>query len=218
MSENDEIPHLTESYRKARRQYGLFCASLMAWELVGLKPEEGKFASINNVKLTDINALPYVFLALIAYYTFRVINEWFQVDEGRRRTRVAKWDFWVAHAIAILSLAIFVGRRFSDFQIAKDPLMVLLPLLAGIATPFAINFYAKTNNDAYASQRKQWYFRWFVGIIIIGGVSTIVYFLVFGVKFSIIALLLFAAAVVIGLMRNALDGVWPFKRTYMIED
>ena len=111
-----EIPHLTDAWQKARKNYTLIAGVLIAWELVGLELTRDPIDNI-NVSLQAPQAAPFVFLALLAYFAFRASVEWFQCDLRRRQMLASRLDWFGGHALAILAGAIYVTQRLSEIQI-----------------------------------------------------------------------------------------------------
>jgi hypothetical protein len=74
---SEESPALSESYHKARRNYVLFSAPLIAWELIGFDVPE---APLENVKITvkSPQAIPVVLIVVMGYFAWLVVQEWFQ--------------------------------------------------------------------------------------------------------------------------------------------
>jgi len=115
----EPTPQLTEQYYKAHKLYGLFAALLLAWELVGIDLGEDPFPYL-DIKLKSPAAAPWVLLALMVYFGFRVTVEWYQCEERRRQLRASKVDFAVSHVIAGFSLFVLLfqsvwQRQFADF-------------------------------------------------------------------------------------------------------
>ena len=114
-SETDSPP-LTEAYQKAHKQYGLFTALLIGWELVGFTVEEMPLDSV-KVTLKSPEAIPYVLLALVVYFGYRLTIEWLQCDRKRRQIRAAMTDFWVAHIIGSAAIGLFVFQQVFNVQL-----------------------------------------------------------------------------------------------------
>jgi len=138
-SEQPTIPALDESYGHARKAYGLVSALLIAWELIGVELEP---SPIENVKVTlkSPQAAPYVLIALIIYFGFRMTIEWYQNDSRRRMRPASRIDFAVAHLIAITALALYAFQTLSKIQIANTAAPIYLAI-----------FFAYTLVSAYLS-------------------------------------------------------------------
>jgi hypothetical protein len=78
-----EVPHLTEAYQKAHKNYALVSGVLLAWELVGIELTPEPFENV-NVKLLTPGAAPWVLFALVCYFAFRFHIEWLHCDPRRR--------------------------------------------------------------------------------------------------------------------------------------
>lgn len=115
----EDIPQLTEAYEKARKQYGLFAALLMAWEIVGIELTALPISSV-DITLRSPQAVPFVLMALVGYFAFRVTIEWHQSNAARRSAMPSKLDFWTAHGIAILAAGIFGFQSLSGLQLANE--------------------------------------------------------------------------------------------------
>lgn len=113
-----DIPEFPESYHKARKQYGLYSALLMAWELLGLRLSETPLSNI-NFTIKSPQAAPFVLIALIVYFCFRTIIEWHQTSKKRRLQPASKIDFLISHIIASLAILLFGIQRLLQIQIAN---------------------------------------------------------------------------------------------------
>lgn len=112
-----EAAPLPESYHKARRSYGLFAGLLIAWELIGIELQQAPFSDF-KVAFKSPEAAPFVLVALVLYFMFRITVEWHQADAVRRTMKVSKIDFRVAHFLAVTALGIFLFQRLLNLQIA----------------------------------------------------------------------------------------------------
>lgn len=141
-----ERPHLTESWHKARRSYGLFSGLLLAWELVGISIDE---APLDNVKirLTNPQAAPLVLIALVLYFALRSIIEWYQCDSQRRRSLPARLDWLLSHMLALAATGTFAIQRASTINVgglltrreaigSESP----WPLAIGVGPPFVLGW------------------------------------------------------------------------------
>src|SRR5436190_18860859 len=103
MTQEPEIPALGRAYAHARKAYTAVSAVLIAWELIGIELENHP---IEHFKITikSPQAVPYVLIVLVFYFSFRTTIEWAQTDARRRGLFPAKLDFIVAHTIAATAL------------------------------------------------------------------------------------------------------------------
>ena len=113
-----EIPQLTDTYHKARRNYGLFSAFLLIWELFGIEIGKKPVPSY-DISFKTPQAAQIILITLIFYFAFRITIEWFQCSYDRRRYIVSKIDFYTAHAIGILSIGVFLYQQSANIQIAE---------------------------------------------------------------------------------------------------
>ncbi len=110
-------PELVGPYEKARRAYGAVSALLLAWEFVGIDVQPTPIESL-NVTLKSPQATPYVLIAFVLYFAFRLTIEWHQSAPERRRMPASRVDFWVAHSIGILAIGLYGVQRLLEFQLA----------------------------------------------------------------------------------------------------
>ena len=105
-------PPLSDHYHHARKQYSLVSGILLAYVLVGIKlPDNGKIIPSAEVALKTPDALPLIFIALLAYFAYRLTIEWNQCHEQRCAFLASKIDFYVAHALGILAVAAYLIDR-----------------------------------------------------------------------------------------------------------
>ena len=111
---------LTEAFRKARKQYTLFSGLLIAWELVGLRlPADGKLSTTIEVELLSPNAAPFVLIALILYFAFRMELEWRYCSPEEHHQKIARLDYWSTHGIALAAVGLFGVQRLLEVQVAE---------------------------------------------------------------------------------------------------
>lgn len=108
-------PSLSNAYQKAHKTYVLSSALLASWQLIGI---ELNTKEKWGVELKSPNAVPFVLLAMIIYFGYRLTVEWMQCDEERRSNRAANVDFVVAHTIAGLALLISLTQYLLRIRIA----------------------------------------------------------------------------------------------------
>jgi hypothetical protein len=118
--ENTGVPHLTDQYCQARKEYTLISGILLAYVLIGIAlPEDGKLIPNASIALKNPNALPIIFLTLLIYFAYRVTIEWNQCDERRRAMTVSRVDFLVAHALGLCSVAAYLIDRALEFGLGQ---------------------------------------------------------------------------------------------------
>ena len=137
----DDIPPLSNDYHKARRQYALFAALLLAWELIGLRIDENILAD-RGLKILSPQAIPIVLIVLLAYFAYRTTIEWHQSDVRRRSLRVSRYDFRIAHVLAVIALGVFSVQRMLDIQLVDklergDWIAVSASLFSGFCVGWA---------------------------------------------------------------------------------
>ena len=91
MADHDQsTPVMTDAYHKARRQFALFSAILLAWEYVGIELGNEATLPVVDPPVTILNSevIPLVILALVLYFGARLTIEWFQSDPLRRGSPV----------------------------------------------------------------------------------------------------------------------------------
>jgi hypothetical protein len=144
--ENTGVPHLTEHYHQARKQYTLISGVLLAYVLIGIGlPEDGKLIPNASIALKNPNALPIIFLTLLIYFSYRVTIEWNQCDERRRAMMVSRVDFLVAHVLGLFSVAAYLIDRALEVGLgelavlyAPEALFVLLWVAICVEAPLLL--------------------------------------------------------------------------------
>lgn len=117
---DSQIPDaMTDAYHKARRSYGLFSGLLIAWELIGIQVNASPFSDF-NVTLKSPEAAPYILIALVGYYAFRLTIEWYQCDSSRRALKVSRVDFFIAHSLGIVAVGLYAIQRGLGLQLADQ--------------------------------------------------------------------------------------------------
>jgi hypothetical protein len=140
------IPHLTDHYHQARKEYTLVSGVLLAYVLIGIGlPDDGKLIPNASISLKNPNALPIIFLTLLIYFSYRVTIEWNQCDERRRAMTVSRVDFLVAHALGLCSVAAYLIDRALQYGLgqlvvtyAPEAFFVLLWLAICIEAPLLL--------------------------------------------------------------------------------
>jgi hypothetical protein len=99
-------PAFGESYDNARKAYSLASALLLAWGMLGVEILEPSL-ELFRIKLNSPKAAPYVLIALVAYFAFRLTVEWYQAESNRRDRFESKVDFAVAHMIGAAAILLY---------------------------------------------------------------------------------------------------------------
>jgi hypothetical protein len=106
------------TFDKARKSYGFATALLLAWALIGidLQPDV-----LSNYKLTlkSPQAAPWVLVAAVLYFGFRLTIEWFQTNPARRKMLASRTDFYTAHLLGVLAVSVFLGQKLLQGQLAN---------------------------------------------------------------------------------------------------
>ncbi|MFH1892503.1 MAG: hypothetical protein ABIK83_07450 [Candidatus Zixiibacteriota bacterium] len=108
----------SESYRKARRQYALFAALLLSWELIGLRIDTSYLKNKYGVTILSPEAVPIVLIALLFYFCYRIAIEWHQQDHAIRSGIACRIDNWVSHSLALIALGVYVIQRTIETRLA----------------------------------------------------------------------------------------------------
>lgn len=144
-----EPPEFSQAYHKAHRHYGFFSALLLGWELVGIDVSTAPLQNVNIV-LKSPQALPWVLIALVIYFGFRYLVEWMQSSEQRRKRFISRLDFFVAHGIAGLAVALYFYQTISKVQLADNQRVMALVFgwfQGCVAALMAVNGYMLRHND-----------------------------------------------------------------------
>ncbi len=118
---------ITESYQKARRIYAGFSGLLLGWEFIGIQFLEAGVSSL-KFGIKNPEAIPYVILILVIYFSYRLTNEWTILDKSSKASKSVKIDFLVSHLLGLLSIIIFVYQQLSGiqvFQIIQENLLLI---------------------------------------------------------------------------------------------
>jgi hypothetical protein len=80
-------------------------------------------------------------LALVSYFAFRMVVEWFQCEASRRQLVASQLDFWAAHLISIIAVSIYFVQATSPIRVgryltAPAGLRVLAAVAGGVAWTF----------------------------------------------------------------------------------
>jgi hypothetical protein len=110
-----DVPQATDAYRKAHKAYVLVSGMLASWELIGITLDtKGKW----GIELKSPNAVPLILFTLLFYSGYKMTVEWLQCDSARRKDRIARLDFWVAHFIALAAIVIPIFQFLARIRIA----------------------------------------------------------------------------------------------------
>lgn len=138
-----------EQFYKARKQLALFSGLLLAWVLIGIKPDnlgDGTLGAIFKAIETPA-AIPLVLAVLILYFIFRLCLIWqLCPDDGKSRWE-AKLDFRSTWILGVLAVVLYLGQetyqgiRFGEsatryvagIKISKINILAMVLFLAGYA-------------------------------------------------------------------------------------
>jgi hypothetical protein len=113
---------LSQEYHKAHKQAMLWGVVLFIWELVGVDLEKAKEGGGNLgtiiSSLKSPQAVPWVLLALAAYFLFKCSIEWGQCHVDRRKVLLARFDFMSAWLLSVAAIALYLGQRISRVRFA----------------------------------------------------------------------------------------------------
>jgi len=109
-----EIPELTDAYRKAHKNYVLASGLLASWELIGITLQTKEKWGI---ELKSPAAVPLILFTLVIYSGYKMTIEWLQCNPDRQQHPAAKWDYRIAHIIALTAIAISVVQYLLHIQI-----------------------------------------------------------------------------------------------------
>lgn len=141
VARSEEPYQLGEQYHKARSKLALFSGLLLGWEIIGVELAGRPLTSI-QITLKSPQAAPYIFIALIAYFTFRLTVEWLLCAPGQRRAVPARADYYGAHGIAIAALLLYLLQRLLGVQIADSLSRApIIALIAGAGLGVAVFFF-----------------------------------------------------------------------------
>ena len=113
-------PPLLDTFHKARKQLGLYSALLLAWVLVGMNPDGEFLKERTGIDILHPERTPYVLMALILYFGFRLNVEWYQSSEARRQLAVSRVDYWVAAWIAVIAQMMYlVGLAYNEYGLSS---------------------------------------------------------------------------------------------------
>lgn len=91
---------LTDPYHRARRQFVLWSAILLAWELIGVDLNLLKDTTAGFVlALQRPGVIPWVLVAFVLYFAARLTLEWLQVEPARKKLTAPRFDLGFAAMI-----------------------------------------------------------------------------------------------------------------------
>ena len=124
-------PEFGTPYDKARKGYSLASALLLAWEPIGIEISPEPFDGL-HVTFKSPSAAPYILIAVVLYFGFRLTVEWYQAEPARRQRVASRADFFVAHALAVAAISLYVVQALLHVQVAnKIPLAALFSFFLG---------------------------------------------------------------------------------------
>jgi hypothetical protein len=87
---------------------------LASWELIGITLQTKEKWGI---ELKSPAGVPLILFVLVLYSGYKLLIEWTQCDAERRKHLAAKVDYWVAHGIALIAIAISIVQYMTRIQI-----------------------------------------------------------------------------------------------------
>lgn len=108
-----------EEFHKARRNLSLLAGLLLAWAIVGLEVGEKPFPDF-DIRLLSPQAAPSILIALVLYFSIRLVIEWYRGTAASRTPKAAKFDYALAQIIAALSVLVFLIQKIAGIQIANE--------------------------------------------------------------------------------------------------
>ncbi|HEY6252257.1 MAG TPA: hypothetical protein VI685_20060 [Candidatus Angelobacter sp.] len=109
-----EIPELTDAYRKVHKNYVLASGLLASWELIGITIQTKEKWGL---ELKSPAAVPIILFSLVIYFGYKTWIEWWQCNPERKKHLAAKWDYRIAHAIALIAMGISTVQYLLRIQI-----------------------------------------------------------------------------------------------------
>lgn len=108
---------MTDAFRRARKNYILFAALFIAWELIGFELED-RASSMVNVTIKSPEAAPWVLVILVIYFSYRLSIEWMQLEQRIKDTLPIRIEMAVSHCIAIFPIGLWSFQKVSNSQIS----------------------------------------------------------------------------------------------------
>ena len=106
---------VSAEYRKAHKNYVLVAAVLASWELIGINLNTKEKWGIEFV---SPKAVPLILFTLLVYCAYKTVIEWNLEDDPKPKSRRARIDYWVAHAIAASAVLIGVVQAMLKVRVA----------------------------------------------------------------------------------------------------
>lgn len=161
-SDEQQPPEPSEAYQKARRMCSLFSGLLVAWEIIGIELGEVPLSNF-SVTLQSPDAAPVVLLALVGYFTIRLMIEWSQVHPQRKKVVAARIDLLLAFllvgsAIGIYFFQIIYGEQIASLLSKFEMVVIML----GMAWGFNVYFFftmpkvVPPDSDAFRVRPQMW--------------------------------------------------------------
>ena len=143
--DGNELKHstLSEPFQKARRQFVLFSGLLFAWAFIGVKPPKDGMLPY-DWDLEGPEAVPWVLLAVTAYFGVRTWIEWFQCSPNSRCRSASRLDVAMSTMIAVVSVGMYfislltisnLAQSFTPWSFAASVLALPGYLIGGFAYP-----------------------------------------------------------------------------------
>lgn len=151
---NRNTEPLPDSFHRARRNYAVVSALLLAWQLLRIHPletvvtppangadtvEPGPHKGVvvdlfKSVKIEiDVpEAAPYVLVAFLAYFAYRFVTEWLHLPAAWRIRRSIRAELIVAHSMAAAALTVYVIQLWTKLRLGERALEISAGLVAGV--------------------------------------------------------------------------------------
>jgi len=101
-SEQEHGEPFSDAYATAGTRYVIASALLLARELIGIDLCQGLVSTYGiNISVKTPQAAPWVLMALVLYFGFRLIVEWNQSDAVRRKWPSSRIDSLMAHVLGL---------------------------------------------------------------------------------------------------------------------
>lgn len=172
-----EIPQLTIQYHRSRTLFVLFSGLLGFWELLGCFLKDGFL--IGKVVIKHQSAVPWLLLLVSLYFALRVLVEWYQSDERRRRQRASRIDLSVVFAIWAMSIAVFSAQQVSGIDlivmVRNDSNLWATGLMSSSAALVLCLVLRQSHQENWSTLRRVrfYLFRLFLGLVVLVYTATL---------------------------------------------
>lgn len=124
-SDTREPRPLSTEYHKSHKQLMLWSTILFIWELIGVDLEKARDVGGNVgpvvTALKSPQAIPWVLVILVLYFSFKCSIEWAQCQAERRSVRFARIDFISAWVVSVSAIFLYLGQAVARVQLANSP-------------------------------------------------------------------------------------------------